>query len=139
MGEDYLYKSRVTLINFDILIWLTVCVCGFFVDVVVGVICVVVLLFWVVSIIGMRIYVYEDRIVYKAGFILKTYSKSMLLKNVSIVSYSSDLFGKIFKYGDVVVGVYNERDSFNIKKVKNAKMLVDNINELLRIGDKRAE
>lgn len=132
MENSYLYKSRVSLFDLDILIWLVVCVFGFFLSPIIGVLAVLVLLFWVVNTVGMRIYVYEDKLEYKAGFILKVSSKTLLLKNVSSISYSTDLIGRIFNYGDVVVSTYSETAGISIKKVKNAKMLVENINELLR-------
>ena len=76
-------------------------------------------------------YVYGDRIEYKVGFILKTSTKLMPLRNVSVVNYSSDLIGKIFNYGDILIGTYDRRDSISIKGVKNAKILTENIKILM--------
>ena len=35
-------------------------------------------------------------------------------------SESSNLLGKIFNYGDIVVAAYNEKDGFSVRKMKNA-------------------
>ena len=132
MDNNYLYKSRVSLFDLDILIWVIVCIFGFLLNIIIGILAFLVLLFWVFSIVGMRIYVYEDRIQYKAGFILKTSSKIVQLKKVASISYSSDLIGRVFNYGDVVISTYSEKEGISLRRVKNAKMLVDNINELLK-------
>lgn len=131
MEKNYLYKTRVSLVNLDVILLFVISILAFFINVFAGVIIFVLFLFWVISIVSMRIYVYEDRIEYKTGIIIKTYSKTMPLKNVSVINYSSDILGKIFNYGDIVIGTFNVNDSFNIKGVKNAKMLCENLKALL--------
>lgn len=129
--NECLYKSRMSLVNLDVILLLCVSIIGAFVNLWICLGFSILFLIGVISMLGTRICVYEDRIVYKAGFLLKTSEKTIFLKNISLVSYSSDLLGKIFKYGDIIIATYSERYSFNLKGMKNAKMLCDNINILL--------
>jgi hypothetical protein len=107
------------------------CIFGWIVNVWVGIIITIFLAFWVVSIVGMRIIVYKDKIEYKVGFFLKTFSKSMPIDKACTITYTSDIFGKIFNYGDIIIGAYNHLDGFKLKGVKNAKMLCENVKALM--------
>jgi len=136
MENSYLYKTRMSLINLDVFLLFVIDVFAWFLNFWAGIIFLFLLFFLIINIISMRMYVYEDRIEYKVGFVLKTYTKSMSLNKISIVSYSSDVFGKLFNYGDIIIGTYNEKDNFNLKGMKNAKMLTENIKELVFKGEK---
>lgn len=131
MEDNYLYKTRVSLVNLDVFLLAIIAVFAFFVNVWIGLAVFCVLMFWIISMVSMRMYIYEDRIEYRAGYILKTYVKRLPLKNISVISYSSDFVGKIFNYGSIVIGTYNEKDSISLKGMKNAKMLVTNIKALI--------
>ena len=129
--EECLYKTRVSLWNLDIFLYFVIDVFAWFIHYILGILFFVLLVGWIVSVVGMRIYVYKDRIEYKAGFIFKTFSKSMPINKATTITYSSDLLGKIFSYGDIVIGTYNDLDGFRLKGVKNAKMLCENIKSLM--------
>jgi len=129
--NNYLYKTRGTLIDSDLLVYLLGIVFGWIIHFGVGLIVLALFLFRIISILSMRVYIYRDRVEYKTGFIIKTFTKSMPLSNVTMVSYSSDLLGKIFNYGDIIIGTYNSYDSFVLKGLKNAKMLSENIKSLM--------
>lgn len=129
--DNYLYKTRMSLINLDVFLMLILSCVSFFVNIWCGVLACLLLFFWCVFIIGTRIYVYQDKVVYKVGFFLKTSVKILKVDTISMVSYSNSLFGKIFNYGDVIISSYNENSSFSLKGMKNAKMLCENICELI--------
>lgn len=129
--DECIYKTRVSLWNLDIFLYFIIDVFAWFIHYVLGIVFLVLLVGWILSVIGMRIYVYKDRIEYKAGFILKTFSKTMAIDKATTITYSSDLLGKIFNYGDIVIGTYNDFDSFRLKGVKNAKMLCENVKTLM--------
>ena len=129
--NEYLYKSRMSLINLDVALLLLVSILSAFISFWLFIAFFVLLSICVISILGTRIFVYEDKIVYKAGFLIKTSEQTILMRNISLVSYSSDLLGKIFKYGDVIIATYNEKYSFSLRGMNQARMLVDNINILL--------
>ena len=129
--EEYLYKTRVSLWNLDIFLYFVIDVFAWFIHYALGIVFFVFLVGWIVSVVGMRIYVYKDRIEYRAGFIFKTFSKSMPINKATTITYSSDLLGKIFNYGDIVIGTYNDLDGFRLKGVKNAKMLCENVKLLM--------
>ena len=137
MENNFLYKTRVSLINIDVFLLFIIDVLTWFIHPILGLAFLFLFVLWIINIIGMRMYVYEDRIEYKVGFILKTSTKVMPLRNISVINYSSDLIGKIFNYGDIVIGTYDSRDSINVKGVKNAKMLTENIKLLMLKENKR--
>jgi hypothetical protein len=130
MGE-YLYKTRGSLFTFSMLI-LEICVCiSFFISPILGCVSIFLLAITIINILSLRVYVYKDRVVYKTGIILKTSSKVMPLRKVCVVTYNSSIWGKIFNYGDIIIGTYNDIDSFVMPSIKNAKMFSENINSLL--------
>lgn len=129
--SNYIYKTRVSLFNLDLFLIFVLCVFSWFINFWICLATFILFVFWLVNIISMRIYVYENRIEYKAGFILKTYTKSMPINHAVTVTYSSGLLGKIFNYGDVIIGTYNNLDGFRLNGVKNVKMLCENINVLI--------
>ena len=131
MENDYLYKTRVSLVNLDVILLFVIDVIAWLFYPILGVAFFILLVFWIIIFVGMRMYVYEDRIEYKVGFILKTSNKVMPLRNVSVINYSSDLIGRIFNYGDILIGAYDRRDSISIKGVNNAKILTENIKILM--------
>lgn len=130
--DKYLYKSRMSLINFDVFLWIAISILFSFASKLFFMFSFCILLFWIVFILGTRVYVYEDKIVYKVGFILRTHSSTILIKNISFVNCSETLIGKLFHYGDVVIETYTDRSSINLKSMKNASMLVENISVLMR-------
>lgn len=130
MGQC-IYKSRMSLFNLDIILWSVISVILYFVNIYFFLFAVAVLICWIFFMLGTRICLYEDKIEYRVGFVVKTSVSTVLIKNISFVSFSQDLLGRIFHYGDVVIGTYNEKYSFTLKGMKNAKMLVENINVLI--------
>ena len=131
MQKDYLYKSRVSLLNFDLLFTLIISVLGFVIHPILGLCMLFIFFIHVINAISNRIFVYEDRIEYKIGFFLKTSSKMMPLRNISVINCSCSIFGKILNYGDIFISTYDRAEGINIKNVKNAKMLTENIKTLI--------
>ena len=129
--KQCIYKTRMSLFNLDIILWGIISIILAFINIYLFLFSFVVFMFWVLFIVGTRICVYEDKIEYRVGFVLKTSVSTILIKNISFVNCSQDLLGKIFHYGDIVIATYSEKYSFTIKGIKNAKMLIDNINILI--------
>ena len=129
--KQCIYKTRMSLFNLDVILWGIISVILSFINIYLFMLSFVVLIFWVLFIVGTRICLYEDKIEYRVGFILKTSVSTIFIKNISFVNCSQDLLGKIFHYGDIIIATYNEKYSFTIKRMKNAKMLIDNINILI--------
>ena len=125
--KQCIYKTRMSLFNLDVILWGIISVILSFINIYLFMLSFVVLIFWVLFIVGTRICLYEDKIEYRVGFILKTSVSTIFIKNISFVNCSQDLLGKIFHYGDIIIATYNEKYSFTIKRMKNAKMLIDNI------------
>ena len=130
MGQC-IYKSRMSLFNLDIILWSIISVILYFVNIYFFLFAIAVLVCWIFFMLGTRICLYEDKIEYRVGFVVKTSVSTVLIKNISFVSLSQNLLGRMFHYGDVVIGTYNEKYSFTLKGMKNAKMLADNINILI--------
>ena len=59
-----------------------------------------------------------------------------MLKDVSSVTYTSNVIGKLFNFGDITAVAYTMDGGINIRGVKNAKMFVDNIMVLITNKDK---
>ena len=131
MERNCLYSTRMALLDYDFLGWIAIILLGFAVNTVFGVVIAMIFVFHCITNFLTRIYLYNDRIEYKTGFIFKISKRTLLFRSVSAVDYRSGLFGKIFNYGDVVIYGYSDKISVNITKVKNAKTLVANIQELL--------
>lgn len=126
-----IYKSRMSLFNLDIFLWGIISIILFYIHFYVFLFGIMILMLWIVFIIGTRICVYEDKIEYRVGFVLKTSVSTILIRNITFVSCSQTLLGKLLNFGDIVIGTYNEEYSISIKGMKNAKMLTDNINILI--------
>lgn len=129
--NEYLYKTRCSLFTSDIIFAFLLFVFSIFIHPILVVLTFISLAFQVVSVIGTRVLVYEDRIEYRIGFILKTSSKTLPLNKTCAVTYSSTLLGKLFNFGDISIGSYNDFDGITLRGVKNAKMLSENLKSLI--------
>ena len=96
--NEYLYKTRCSLFTSDIIFAFLLFVFSIFIHPILVVLTFISLAFQVVSVIGTRVLVYEDRIEYRIGFILKTSSKTLPLNKTCAVTYSSTLLGKLFNF-----------------------------------------
>ena len=126
-----LYKARGSFFNSGILSTLILAVISIFFHYIIALLAFILLVVSVLNCLSDRVYVYEDKIVYKHGILLKTSYKMMPLRNVCSVTYNSSLFSKILNYGDVIIGTYNNQDSFVLIGIRNAKMLAENITSLI--------
>ena len=63
---------------------------------------------------------YEDRIIHKSG-ILNKKVRQVAFSGVYSVSTEESLFGRIFKYGNVIVDAVDSWGDINTKNVKNPK------------------
>ena len=129
--KKWLYKARGSFFNSGILSTLILAVISIFFHYIIALLAFILLVVSVLNCLSDRVYVYEDKIVYKHGILLKTSYKMMPLRNVCSVTYNSSLFSKILNYGDVIIGTYNNQDSFVLIGIRNAKMLAENITSLI--------
>ena len=126
-----LYKARGSLFNSNILCTLILAMVSVFFHYIIALLSFILLVTSILSCLSDRVYVYEDKIVYKRGIILKTSYRMMPLRNVCSVTYNSSIFGKLLNYGDVIIGTYNNQDSFVLIGISKAKMLCENISSLI--------
>jgi hypothetical protein len=131
MEDNYIYKTRLSLWNLDFILLAIVDIFAFFINIWLGIALFVTVLISFLGLVGTRLVVYEDRVEYKAGFIIKSFVKVIPLNAEISITYGSDLFGKIFNYGDIHIGAHKDIDSFYLKNVRHAKMLCDNIKQLI--------
>ena len=129
--KNYLYKTRMSLFNFDFVFLCIVCFLAYIVNKWAGLASLLLFTFWTINIITMRVYVYENFIEYKAGVFINTYTKTIPMRNVGTIKYKSSVIGKILNYGDVVLNTYNGVEYLNLKGVKNAKMFCENVKVLM--------
>ena len=90
------------------------------------------------SIVSMRIYLYEDKIVFKTGLFIKCSTKTVPINVITCVECTTNVIGKIFHYGDIYLGSVSGKSSFILKNIKEAQMFCENVNEILyKEGNKR--
>lgn len=126
-----LYKARGSLFNSGILSTLILALVAVFLNYIIALLAFGLLVMSILNCLSDCVYVYEDKVVYKRGIILKTSYRMMPLRNVCSVTYNSSIFGKILNYGDVIIGTYNNQDSFVLIGISNAKILAENITSLI--------
>ena len=131
MKNNCLYSTRMVVFDGVFLFWIVAVLGAFFIHFILGVLVGLSFISNCIRALTTRVYVFDNRIEYKTGFILSISKRTILFRSVSAVDYSSGLIGKCLNYGNVIVYGYNDGATVNIRNVKNARMLVSNIQELL--------
>ena len=133
--ENYLYKTRATFISLDLLFYIVLNIFAWFIHYWLGIATLFFVVIQVVNIVFSRVYIYSDKIEYKVGLISSS-EKIIPINKTCAITYSSGFLGKLFNFGDIIVGTYNALDGIRIKNVKNARMLCENIKSLISSSDK---